>query len=224
MITFEIKFRLVTLKYKVLFMNQKQYIEDLRDIKDIMNRSSRFISLSGLSGISAGLIALIGVYAAYNTVYFEQDYLGYRKAVITYESLTTLVFIALITILSAVGLGIYFTTRKAKKENQKIWDVNSKRLVINLMIPLVTGGLVCLMLLWRGYIGILAPLTLIFYGLALVNASKYTLSELRSLGILEIIIGLLAMHFIGFGLLFWAVGFGALHILYGVIMQKRYGS
>ena len=205
-------------------MNQSQYIEDLKDIKEIMNRSSRFISLSGLSGISAGIIALVSVYAAYNTVYFEQDYLAYRKAVITYESLLTLLVIAILTILLAVGLGIFFTTRKARKENQDLWDTQTKRLVSNLLIPLVTGGIVCLMLLFKGYIGIVAPLTLIFYGLALVNASKYTLSEVRSLGLLEVVLGLLAMQFIGYGLLFWAVGFGVLHILYGVIMQKRYGS
>ena len=205
-------------------MNQNQYIEDLKDIKEIMSRSSRFISLSGLSGISAGIIALAGVYAAYSAVYFGQDYLGYRKAVITYESLATLLVIALNTIISAVGLGIYFTTRKAKRENEKLWDLHTKRLVINLLIPLISGGAVCLMLLLKGYIGLTAPLTLIFYGLALVNASKYTISEVRSLGILEVVLGLLAMQFIGYGLLFWAVGFGVLHILYGVIMQKRYGS
>ena len=198
-------------------MNQNQYIEDLKDIKEIMSRSSRFSSLSGLSGISAGSIALAGGYAAYSAVYFGQ-------AVITYESLATLLVIALITILSAVGLGIYFTTRKAKRENEKLWDLHTKRLVINLLIPLITGGAVCLMLLLKGYIGLTAPLTLIFYGLALVNASKYTISEVRSLGILEVVLGLLAMLFIGYGLLFWAVGFGVLHILYGVIMQKRYGS
>jgi len=69
-----------------------------------------------------------------------------------------------------------------------------------------------------------APLTLIFYGLALVNASKYTLSEIRSFGIAEIVLGLIAMAFIGYGLLFWAIGFGLLHIIYGIIMHVRYGS
>jgi hypothetical protein len=80
------------------------------------------------------------------------------------------------------------------------------------------------MLLVNGYIGFVTPLTLIFYGLALVNASKYTLSEVRSLGIIEIVIGLFAMHFIGYGLLLWAVGFGVMHIIYGIIMHIRYGS
>jgi hypothetical protein len=97
-------------------------------------------------------------------------------------------------------------------------------MLINLSIPLVAGGLVCLILLNKGYISLLAPLTLVFYGLALVNASKYTLSEIRSLGIIEIALGLLALFFIGFGLIFWSLGFGILHIIYGIVMQRKYGS
>jgi len=205
-------------------MDQNKYIEDIKEIKDIMNRSSRFISLSGLCGISAGIIALIGVFAAYQTVYVNQDYFGYRKAIVTSESLATLLLIAIATVVLSIVTVIYFTNKETKKRNQKIWDHQSKRLLINLLIPLVTGGILCLMLLFEGYIGIVAPLTLIFYGLALINASKYTLSEIRSLGIIQIALGLMATQFIGYGLLFWAVGFGILHIIYGVVMHLKYRS
>ena len=205
-------------------MDQNKYIEDIKEIKDIMNRSSRFISLSGLSGISAGIIALIGAYAVYRTVYINQDYFGYGKAIITTESLATLLLIATGTIVLSIVTVIYFTTKETKKRNQKTWDHQTKRLLINLFIPLITGGILCLMLLFKGYIGIVAPLTLIFYGLALINASKYTLSEIRSLGIIQIVLGLIATQFIGYGLLIWAVGFGILHIIYGVVMHLRYRS
>jgi hypothetical protein len=203
---------------------KEKYIEDLKEIKDIMNRSSRFISLSGLSGISAGIIALIGAYLAYQTVYTNQNYLGYRSATLTTESLTQLLLIAFGTLTLAVIMVIFFTTRETKKKNQKIWDTQTKRLLINLFIPLLTGGILCLMLLFKGYVEIVAPLTLVFYGLALVNASKYTLNEIRSLGLIEIGLGLIATHYVGFGLLFWAVGFGLLHIVYGLIMHWRYKS
>jgi len=205
-------------------MTQKKYIEDLKDIKDIMNRSSRFISLSGLSGLSAGIFALIGSYIAYQTVYRSQDYFTYSSVEISRENLTHLLIIAICTLVLAVSTGIYFTTRETKKRNQKIWDYQTRRLLINLAIPLLTGGILCLMFLFRGYIGIIVPLTLIFYGLALVNASKYTLNEIRSLGLLEIALGLIAMFFINLGLLFWSFGFGVLHIVYGVVMQLKYKS
>jgi hypothetical protein len=203
---------------------KEKYIKDLKEIKDIMNRSSRFISLSGLSGISAGISALIGAFMAYRIVYTNPDYQEYGRVFLNNESLTQLLLIALGTLILAVGTGIYFTTRETKKRNQKIWDIQTKRLLINLSIPLMTGGILCLMLLFKGYIGLVAPLTLIFYGLALVNASKYTLNEIRSLGLIEIALGLIATYYIGFGLLFWSIGFGVLHIIYGIIMQWRYKS
>lgn len=203
-------------------MDELKYKDDLKDIKEIMNRSSRFISLSGYSGVSSGLIALIGAYLAYQTVYTNQLNSGYRSVIITSGSASTLLIIAIFTLAIAIGAGIYFTSREAKKNNEKLWDAQTKRLLINLGIPLVAGGILCLMLLFKGYLGMVAPLTLIFYGLALVNASKYTLTEIRSLGLIEIILGLLAFQFIGYGLLFWALGFGIMHIVYGITMHIKY--
>lgn len=208
--------------FKVLFMTDQKYIEDLRDIREMMDRSSRFISLSGLSGVFAGIFALIGAYLAYQTVYANQDYLGYRIAIINRDSLLQLLLIATSTLILSVGAAIFFSTRKAKKNGHKIWDLQTKRLLMNLFIPLATGGVVCLILLFKGFIGLVAPLTLVFYGLALLNASKYTLTEIRSLGISEIILGLVATYYIGYGLLFWTVGFGLLHIFYGILMQIKY--
>ena len=70
--------------------------------------------------------------------------------------------------------------------------------------------------------GLVAPTTLLFYGLALYNAGKYTLDEIRYLGVSEIILGLLGCIFIGYGLMFWALGFGVLHIVYGFMMWWKY--
>jgi len=167
-------------------MNNETYIEDLKMIREMMNRSSRFISLSGLSGVFAGSFALIGAYLAYLTVYANQDYLQYRKAVLTTETITTLLLIAVVTLLLSITMGIFLSKRKARKDKEKVWNLQAKRMLINLFIPLITGGILSLIFLFKGYIGIVAPLTLIFYGLALVNASKYTLTEIRSLASLKL--------------------------------------
>jgi len=203
-------------------MTKEKYLEDLKDIKSIMERSSRFISLSGLSGVMAGLFALAGAYLAYQTVYQQQDYLSYRRADMTPDNIIQLLAIAIGVLVLSIGVGIIFTQRKAKKQGQKLWDSQSKRVVINMLIPLVAGGLVCLILLNNGFIGLITPLTLVFYGLALVNASKYTLSDIRSLGILEIALGLIGCQYVGFGLILWVTGFGILHIVYGIVMYVKY--
>ena len=203
-------------------MNKDQHLQDLTEIREMMTRSSRFMSLSGISGVLAGLLALGGAYLAYVIVYQGQHFMTYRKAVVTFDNLLHLVLIAASILILSVGSGIYFSYRKAKRTNESFWNDQARRVLINLLIPLVTGGFLCLMLLSRGYVGILPPLTLIFYGLGLVNASKYTMTEIRSLGILEILVGLIAMEFIGYGLIFWSIGFGVLHIVYGIIMYLKY--
>lgn len=205
-------------------MDKQKYLEDIQDIKTMMDRSSRFISLSGMSGVVAGVAALVGAYLAYQTVYIDQNYFSYRRADMTNENLWILMGIASGVLIVSLAGGLFFTHRKARKSNQKLWDSQSKRLVINLLIPLVTGGLVCVILLNNGFIGLIAPLTLIFYGLSLVNASKYTLTEIRSLGIIEIGLGLIGCQFIGSGLILWSLGFGVFHIVYGILMYKKYES
>jgi hypothetical protein len=218
------KSHFITLYFKVLFMDKQKYLDDLHDIRHMMERSSRFISLSGISGILAGTLALIASFFVYRTIAGSLYSPGYRIIPFDREIILLLLGIGTGTLILSIGAGIFFTSVKAKKDNQKLWDHQTRRLVINLSIPLVTGGLLCLILLFEGFIGLMAPITLIFYGLALVNASKYTLSEIRSLGLIEIIIGLLATLFIQYGLWFWSFGFGILHIIYGIAMQRKYGS
>ena len=187
-----------------------------------MNRTSRFISLSGLSGVSTGVIALAGVILAYYVVFNDQQYLVYEQVQISNKSFLNLLFIASGTLILSILNAIYFTRIKTKKLNLKSWDTQSKRLLWNLFIPLGTGGLLCLMLLFKGFIGFLAPLSLLFYGLALVNGSKYTFPEIRTLGLIHILLGLLAFQFIDLGLYFWAFGFGFIQIIYGLMIQRKY--
>ena len=202
-------------------MNQEKYIKDLKEIKEMMNRSGKFISLSGLSGISAGIIALVACYFAWDIIYSQLEYQNFNRQNISFEQVKLLFFLGMGTLVLAIGSGMFFTIQKARKKQQVIWDSQSKQLIINLLIPLVTGGTFCILLLFKGLIGLIAPLTLLFYGLALLNASKYTISEIRSLAIIEIVLGLVSCFFIGYGLLFWAIGFGVMHIVYGVIMELK---
>ena len=223
----------ITLRNKVLFKyrkmyEQKQHLESLSEIRSLMERSSRFISLSGLSGIIAGIIALFGAAAAYwyfdYNIYYPKYYSNIfdNAGNIKTEFLAFLFTDAFIVLSLALAFGIFFTTRQAKKKGQQIWDNIAKRLLLNLLIPLATGGVFCLILLYHGEVYLVAPATLIFYGLALLNASKYTLNDIRYLGITEIVLGLISSVFAGYGLLFWAIGFGILHIIYGTVMYYKY--
>lgn len=209
--------------------NTEEPLETLKEIRSLMLRSTKFISLSGLSGIFAGVFALLGAGFAqlYLGLWMDGNRRYYDYALDEQGGLAThfIVFFiidAFLVILLSVIFSIYFTIHKARKKGLPIWDASAFRFLESLLIPLFSGGLFCLILLYHHLIGLIAPSMLVFYGLTLINASKYTLHDIWYLGILEILLGLISAVFIGYGLLFWAIGFGLLHILYGSLMYYKY--
>jgi hypothetical protein len=225
--------RFVTLNYKVLFMHEtSEPLETLQDIRQMMEKSSRFISLSGWSGVAAGLCALIGAWNAYGVIHSSRGdqhvrtggASSYDTGYVSVKDLidNKLFIIAILTFIAAFIFAFLFTYIRSKKKNVPIWGNTARRLLLNVSVPMFVGFIYLLKLIESGAYGLIAPGCLIFYGLALVNGSKYTLGEIRYLGYGQIVLGIINCFAIGFGLYFWAVGFGVLHILYGVIMWQRY--
>jgi len=202
-------------------------LHTLNEIRDLMERSSKFLSLSGLSGVFAGIFALAGAAAAY--IRFNTDlYTDVLQPLVNYDSYTKkdvisfLLIDGLLVLFFSLTVGIFFTVRKGKKRGLQLWNGSSKRLLIGMLIPLATGGIFCLAMLYYGYIWLVFPTTLVFYGLALINASRFTYPEVFYLGISEIGIGCIALFLTGYSLLFWAIGFGVMHIAYGLTMYNKY--
>jgi len=210
--------------------NSKQHLEALSSIKDLMEKSTKFISLSGLSGVIAGITALLGAFLADVRIdYYLNSYsLNSRMEPSTtfiVDNLTLELFgIAFGVLIISIFFGLILTIKETKKNGQHIWGKNSKLLLINLLIPLFVGGIFCIILIYHGLYVLVAPATLLFYGLALFNCGKYTLGEIKYLGILQIMLGLISAVFIGKGLLFWSIGFGVLHIIYGALMHFKYNN
>ena len=207
--------------------SESKSIEDIKAIRKIMEESSRFLSLSGLSGIFAGVIAIVGALVAYffildNGSMRYDEYLGNLPAKDTLVLSWQLITDAVLVLILSVSFSFYFSVKKAKKDGKNFWTPISKRLLINLLIPLVSGGVFVIVLLLQNQIQLIVPCFLIFYGLALVNAGKFTFGEIFYLGILEIIIGLVSAFFPGWGIIFWIIGFGILHIVYGLAMFRKY--
>jgi|SRR5450432_1189867 hypothetical protein len=202
--------------------NSARDLETLQDIKRMMERSSRFISLSGWSGMAAGFCALIGATVAHHRIsqYYSVDYV--RGTNVPEDLKTDLILIAALTFIVSFILATFFTFIKSKKEGVAIWGTTAKRLLWNTTLPLLAGGF----LLWRmielKQYEFIASTSLIFYGLALVNGSKYTMGEVRWLGYGEILLGIVNLWILRSELLFWSLGFGVLHIMYGFAMWWKY--
>lgn len=194
--------------------------EDIKMIREMMEKSSKFLSLSGLSGVIAGVAAILGAAFAYFYLLRDPaatDYNRLQEAIILIADAAIVLFVS-------VGMGLFLSWRKAKKNGQGLFNKVTFRILYSLAVPLVTGGIFCLIYLLKGDVRTVIAATLIFYGLALVNASKYTYGEIHYLGLTEIILGLAAAVFGRYGLLIWTAGFGVCHIIYGLAMYFKYDA
>ena len=207
------------MKRKVHFMNtEPKYIQDLTEIRSMMERSTKCLSLTGWSGIMAGVYALAGAYIAYEVFHFNETRNLNRES----AEFLPLFLLAMAILALTIGTAAMLSFRKASKTGERLWNAAARRLLINMAIPLVTGGILILIFYSKGFIELLAPVTLIFYGLALINASKFSYEEFKYLGLIEIVLGLTATYFTGHGLLIWALGFGVAHIIYGIYMHLSF--
>lgn len=214
-------------------------LKAISEMRDLMNKSSRFISMSGLSGVAAGVVGLIGVAIAYlylgdfffhlpfssEAILFKGTYEVTRVNdifMMKFTFIRDMLMIAGVTLAGALLGAWYFTRRKAKKLGLTMWDDTAKRMIINLLIPLITGGGFALVLLAHGIIGLVPAITLAFYGTALINASKYTLNDIRYLGVIQIILSFIAAIFYEYSLIIWSIGFGVMHIVYGIVLYLKY--
>ena len=203
---------------------EQKYIRDIAEIRSMMERSSKFLSLSGLAGVMAGIYALAGAFIAYRTFSFNP--VEVIDPTLDFENppsaLLKVVVLATIVLILAISTAIFLSQKKANKRGEKLWNHTSQQMLFHMAVPLVVGGLLILVFIAKGFIGFVAPMTLIFYGLALYNASKFTYPVVKSMGLIEVVLGLVSAYFVGYGLLFWAIGFGVVHIVYGIYMHYRY--
>ncbi|GBU08085.1 hypothetical protein AwDysgo_14160 [Bacteroidales bacterium] len=204
--------------FKALLIMDKSPIERINEIKTLMERSSKFLSLSGWSGIWVGLCGMAASAIAYFMLDIQIDYYSHH----TPKTLDQLLVLAGVTLILSIAGGFYFIAKKAKKEGMPFINTVSKRILIHFSIPLLVGGILSFIFIYHDFFVFVAPTTLLFYGLALFSVYQDTLSEVKFLSCMEIILGLLAFFFLGNGLLFWFIGFGVLHFVYGILMWNKY--
>jgi uncharacterized membrane protein HdeD (DUF308 family) len=203
-----------TLHHKALFyMNKDKALESVNEIKELMEKSSKFISLSGLAAIMAGIYALVGAYIATQVITPDTHLI---------VALELMAIIASLVLVAAAVTACILSYYKSKKTGQKFFSRLTYRALWNFSLPMLTGGVLCISILMHEYYDILASVMLLFYGLALVNVSKFTYSSIIWLGYAFICLGVVDCFWEGHSLLFWTIGFGGFHILYGILFYLHY--
>jgi hypothetical protein len=197
--------------------------EELAEIKSMMERSTRFLSLSGLSGILAGIYSLAAAGLAWYWIYFPSSSWGAGAATLSFrEVLNQLLLLGLATLIASVSTAYFLSKKKGSNSSQIFWTPASKRFLQALFLPVALGGFFCFALLHERAFGLIPAATLIFYGIGLVQSAQFTLGEIKNLGYTQLGLGLIAAFFPDFGLLCWALGFGAFHVVYGALMYFRH--
>lgn len=195
-------------------------LKEVAEIRSMMERSTKFLSLSGLSGVGAGIVALAGW--AWAMRYLGSRFAPGVDAAVNHQDILIMMLNAALVIVAALAIAMFFSWRLAKRRGLPIWNATAKDVVAALLIPLACGGVFCLILVRQELYAMVPSAMLVFYGMALVSAGKYTIHNIRFLGLLETVLGLTAGLFPGIGLWLWAAGFGLLHILYGIVMYLQF--
>jgi len=200
---------------------EKKYIQDISEIRLMMERSSKFLSLSGWAGAMAGIYALIGFYIVNFILDFNPTLILY-DTIDPFPNINYVFVSAILVLVLAVATAVYLSYKRAVKIGESIWNSTSKRLLTDMGIPLAVGGILILIFISKNLIGLIIPFTLLFYGLALYNTSKFTYNEVKYLGIIQMMLGIIALYFIEYSIYLWAFGFGIVHIIYGSYLHFRY--
>jgi hypothetical protein len=203
---------------------QQDPIRDIAEMRSMMERSTKFLSLSGLAGVMVGIYGLVAAYIAYRVFQFNPDTILYPDGSeeIQAQIMTRVIYLGMGSLILGLVTVILLSIRKAGRREEKFWTSTSRRLSTHMAVPFLTGALFILILIDKGLIGLVAPASLVFYGLALYNAGKFTYDEVKTLGLIEIALGLFSLFYIHYGVVCWALGFGMAHILYGLYMYYRY--
>jgi len=209
-------------------MNQsKQPLEDIRVIRKLMEESSRFLSLSGLSGIIAGVVGLAGAWVAHLVIKANNPYTDWYLRPLAggeagHSTVLELFGAMAIVLIVAFSVAVILSSRKAKMSGLPAWTPVTRRMLVSLLVPLAAGGLFVLFTVRTVPANVTAASTLIFYGVAMMSAGKFTFGEIHWLGALEVVTGLLCLLLPQWTIIIWAAGFGVIHICYGLFMHLRY--
>ncbi|SDM64313.1 hypothetical protein SAMN05421823_11818 [Catalinimonas alkaloidigena] len=191
-------------------------LDTLHEIRQLMERTTRFTSLSGRAGMGVGVCALVGM--AVLGWHFRSHHLSYTQFMqgeLPAASVRWVVGVMSGVFICAVASTFYFTFRNAQGTGQSLWQRQGQRFWLSLALPLTIGGAFCGALVYHGLFALLAPASLLFYGLALLHSSRYTFRGIRYLGWGEVLLGLASCFWIEQAPWCWTLGFGVLHILYG---------
>lgn len=195
-------------------MKEEEVKTTLRDIKDMMEKSSRFTAISGWSIVIIGVLATVSYFLVSSM---------FAKSINSPQTIRTAVVFALCLLVVSFAIVTLCSAIKSKRIGRPFrFDKTIGRLLFSFGLPMLVGGLFGIAMLVQGHYGLTSSIMLLFYGLALVNCQHFTAPALRFLGYAELVLGIIDCYLVDYGFLFWLLGFGILHIVFGIFFVLKY--
>jgi hypothetical protein len=187
---------------------QGRAIDDLRFIRETMENAASFTAVSGwgMVGVGATAFAAAAVAVAQPTL---------RGQLIAWFAAAAI----------SIAISAYSITRKARRANAPLFHGAARKFLLSFVPPMAVGAILTYVLLERGDFALVPPIWLMMYGTAVITGGAFSVRVVPLMGLLFIAVG-------GVSLLLpawtthWVLGaaFGALHVIFGLIIARRHGG
>src|SRR5438067_5459312 len=188
---------------------QRQHaMENLRFIRETMERSASFTAVPGWGGVAMGIT-------------------GLAAAGIALPQTTPRAWLAtwLVAALVANAIGATTLVWKAHRANVPLLSGAGQKFALSLSPPLAAGALLTAALYAAGMTGILPGLWMLLYGAGVVTGGAFSVKIVPIMGLCLMSLGAFALVApASWGNWFLAIGFGGIHIVFGLLIARSYGG
>jgi hypothetical protein len=183
-------------------------MDDLSFIRSTMERATAFTAVPGWGGVAMGLTALAATALAHRRV-TPDEWLA------VWLSASALAF----------AIGGWSMALKARRAGTPVFSYSGRRFVLSYVPPLAVGVLLTFVLVRANLLSALPGTWLLLYGTGVVTGGAYSVRVVPIMGLCFMALGALALLAPGnWGDWLMAGGFGGLHIVFGIIIARRYGG
>lgn len=185
-----------------------QAMDNLRYIREAMERSASFTAVPGWGGVLIGLTALIAAWLAAKMP-------GEHRWMVIWGWELPL----------ALTIGAILMKRKARAAHLKLLSGPGRKFMLSLAPPLIAGALISFALARVGALNVLPGIWLLLYGVGVVVGGAFSVRVVPVMGLCFMALGGIALFTpVRYGNLLMAAGFGGLHLIFGLIIARRYGG
>lgn len=183
-------------------------MDNLRFIRETMESAASFTAVSGWGQVVIGLTALVAALVA-------------ARQATSRAWLTTWLVEALLSL----GISGVAMARKARRARTPLLSRPGRKFAFSFAPPVFVGAILTPVLYRAGMVAALPAMWLLMYGAGVVTGGAFSVKIVPVMGLCFMLMGTVALFCpAGWGNLLMAVGFGGLHIIFGVMIARRHGG